>query len=396
MPSLTGRLVNTGAFQNPAAISQTWDVTMPAALDPITESGPFQETLSGLATRELRRARRVPPLLRGRRSARRADCPDTAGAPFALRPVLQLDATATAARLSFEALILALRRAFAEEGCKFPCATRTASPTRRRRRQRAADAGLKPGGLFGLKTVMIFPGSGAGLPGCTRSALFDASTGVPLAQLDGNEITSPHRRRRGIGHCPFLARGMHDAIAGARLRPRRACCPAAMRCVRPITRDAGVEPPARGAIALAREWREQGIDARAVTDLDAAVHEVDIVSCATLASAALVRARGCARHAPRPDRQLHAADARVTRRASRAAASSSTPRRLAKSGDVLGMSPRARSRSGAAAGHAGAAGARRARAAARPARSRSSRRWATRSKTSPLQKSLVAAAMLGR
>ena len=28
---------------------------MPAALDPITESGPFQETLSGLATRELRR-----------------------------------------------------------------------------------------------------------------------------------------------------------------------------------------------------------------------------------------------------------------------------------------------------------------------------------------------------
>lgn len=54
MPSLTGRLVNTGAFQNAAAISQTWDVTMPAALDPITESGPFQETLSGLATRELR------------------------------------------------------------------------------------------------------------------------------------------------------------------------------------------------------------------------------------------------------------------------------------------------------------------------------------------------------
>ena len=40
-----------------------------------------------------------------------------------------------------------------------------------------------------------------------------------------------------------------------------------------------------GAIALAREWREQGVDARAVTDLDAAVHGADIVSCATLASA---------------------------------------------------------------------------------------------------------------
>ncbi len=59
LPSLTERLVNAegrrgGAFQNPNAISQTWDVTMPAAFDPITESGPFQETLTGLVTRELR------------------------------------------------------------------------------------------------------------------------------------------------------------------------------------------------------------------------------------------------------------------------------------------------------------------------------------------------------
>ena len=30
-----------------------WDVTMPAALDPLRESGPFAEPLRGLATREL-------------------------------------------------------------------------------------------------------------------------------------------------------------------------------------------------------------------------------------------------------------------------------------------------------------------------------------------------------
>jgi hypothetical protein len=30
-----------------------WDVTMPAALDPLTESGPFTETMNGLVTREL-------------------------------------------------------------------------------------------------------------------------------------------------------------------------------------------------------------------------------------------------------------------------------------------------------------------------------------------------------
>lgn len=59
LPSLSERLLNldtrrSGAFQNPRAISHTWDVTMPAALDPVAESGPFQETLAGLATRELR------------------------------------------------------------------------------------------------------------------------------------------------------------------------------------------------------------------------------------------------------------------------------------------------------------------------------------------------------
>jgi hypothetical protein len=59
LPSLTERLVNVdarraGDFQNSSSFTGTWDVTMPAALDPITESGPFQEPLRGLVTRELR------------------------------------------------------------------------------------------------------------------------------------------------------------------------------------------------------------------------------------------------------------------------------------------------------------------------------------------------------
>ena len=59
LPSLTERLVNVDArrgrdFQNSSSFTGTWDVTMPAALDPLTESGPFQEPLAGLVTRELR------------------------------------------------------------------------------------------------------------------------------------------------------------------------------------------------------------------------------------------------------------------------------------------------------------------------------------------------------
>lgn len=206
--------------------------------------------------------------------------------------MLQLDATATAARLSFEALIPALRRAFAEEGCEVPL----------RHTHRIADpAGAggsvllmpawKPGGLFGLKTVMIFPGNGArGLPGLhSLYMLFDASTGVPLAQLDGNEITTRRTAAAAALAASFLAR--EDAARLLVLGCGRVArlLPEAMRCVRPITRVQVWNHRPEGAIALAREWREQGIDVQAVTDLDAAVHEADIVSCATLASAPLVR-----------------------------------------------------------------------------------------------------------
>ena len=206
--------------------------------------------------------------------------------------MLQLDATATAARLSFEALIPALRRAFAEEGCEVPL----------RHTHRIADpAGAggsvllmpawKPGGLFGLKTVMIFPGNGArGLPGLhSLYMLFDASTGVPLAQLDGNQITTRSTAAAAALAASFLAR--EDAARLLVLGCGRVArlLPEAMRCVRPITRVQVWNHRPEGALALAREWREQGIDVQAVTDLDAAVHEADIVSCATLASAPLVR-----------------------------------------------------------------------------------------------------------
>lgn len=62
LPSLADtlgkRLVHGGVrstdFQNSSTFSSVWDATMPAALDPLQESGPFVESVRGLATRELR------------------------------------------------------------------------------------------------------------------------------------------------------------------------------------------------------------------------------------------------------------------------------------------------------------------------------------------------------
>ena len=56
--TLARRLAHGGVrasdFQNSSTFSSVWDPTMPAALDPLQESGPFVESVRGLVTRELR------------------------------------------------------------------------------------------------------------------------------------------------------------------------------------------------------------------------------------------------------------------------------------------------------------------------------------------------------
>ncbi len=205
--------------------------------------------------------------------------------------MLHLDATATAAPLGWPDLIAALRGAFAE-GRVVPL----------RHTHRIADpAGTggtlllmpawQPGRWLGLKTVGIFPGNGArGLPGLHSTyTLFDATTGVPLALLDGDVITSRRTAAASALAASFLAR--EDATTLLVLGSGRVASllPGAMRCARTIERVLVWNHRPDGAQALARQWCNEGIDAQAVTDLQAAVAEADIVSCATLATAALLR-----------------------------------------------------------------------------------------------------------
>lgn len=203
----------------------------------------------------------------------------------------QFDATATAAALDFAALIPALRRAFVA-GCELPL----------RHTHRIDDPhgpggtlllmpAWRPGGLLGLKTVGIFPGNGArGLPGLHSTyTLFDACSGVPLAQLDGNVITSRRTAAASALAASFLARA--DAARLLVLGCGRVAqlLPEAMRAVRPITEVMVWNHRAAGAQALAAALRAQGFVAQAVDDLAAAVPRAHIVSAATLAGAPLVR-----------------------------------------------------------------------------------------------------------
>jgi ornithine cyclodeaminase/alanine dehydrogenase-like protein (mu-crystallin family) len=156
----------------------------------------------------------------------------------------------------------------------------------------------QPGGRLGIKTVNVFAANAdRGLPALHATyLLFDATTGVPLAQLDGSEITTRRTVAASALAASYLARpdATRLLVVGAGRLAREV--PAAMRSVRPSIGEIRVwnHQPAR-AEALAQDWRAQGLPALAVTDLEAAVRSADIVSCVTLSTAPLVQGRGWAR-----------------------------------------------------------------------------------------------------
>jgi ornithine cyclodeaminase len=202
-----------------------------------------------------------------------------------------VDTFTTRRELPFAALIEALRALFIE-GCEVPL----------RHSHRIDVPGAAPGTVllmpawrsgkrFGMKTVAIFPGNAAhGLPGLHASyLLLDATTGVPLALLDGSEITSRRTAAASALAASYLARSdsSHLLIVGA--GSVAALLAPAMRAVRPVERITVWNRDPSRARQLASELGAQGFDARATQQLEPAAGEADIISCATLSDQALIR-----------------------------------------------------------------------------------------------------------
>ena len=201
------------------------------------------------------------------------------------------DAAATRHALPFDALIPALQALFVQ-GCEVPPrqVNVIAEPGAAAVTSLVMPAWV-PGRHYGVKIVNIAPGNAArGLPGLHATyLLFDATTGVPLALLDGDQITSRRTAAASALAASWLARkeAHHLLVVGAGRVAQ--LLPAAYRVVRPIERvSVWARQPAQ-AVALAASWRRDGLDAHAVTDLAAAVRAADIVSCATLATEPLVQ-----------------------------------------------------------------------------------------------------------
>ncbi|MDQ0568430.1 ornithine cyclodeaminase/alanine dehydrogenase-like protein (mu-crystallin family) [Variovorax paradoxus] len=203
------------------------------------------------------------------------------------------DATATREPLTFARLVPALRSAFAADAQVPPRHVHSIETA-------GADKGTvlimpawSDAGFLGIKTINVFPGNGArGLPGLHATyVLYDARTGVPLAMMDGNELTARRTAAASALAASFLARA--DARRLLVLGTGRVAklLPAAHDSVRPIDEVQVWNHRPEGAEALAEQWRAEGFNARAVVsnELEAAVRQADIVSCATLATEPLVR-----------------------------------------------------------------------------------------------------------
>ncbi|MDE2093454.1 MAG: ornithine cyclodeaminase family protein [Burkholderiales bacterium] len=204
-----------------------------------------------------------------------------------------VDAAATRRHLGMAPLIEALRAMFVA-GCEVPL-----RHVHRIDGAHGSEGGTlllmpawRAGARLGIKTVTIFPGnSAAGRPGLHSTyLLFDATTGAPLAQLDGNEITSRRTAAAAALAASFLARPDARRLLVVGAGRVAALLAEAMQAVRPITEVQVWNHRPASALALAARLRDAGFEAHATDDLAGAVAGADIVSCATLSTTPLVRA----------------------------------------------------------------------------------------------------------
>jgi ornithine cyclodeaminase/alanine dehydrogenase-like protein (mu-crystallin family) len=200
------------------------------------------------------------------------------------------DAHATRNALPFERLIPALRKMFVTE-CVVPSrhVHELTAPNGEHVTSLLMPAWLE-GRYYGIKIINIASGNAArGLPGLHATyVLFDAVTGVPLALMDGNEITARRTAAASALAASFVAaaNAKHLLVVGAGRIAR--LLPDAYSSVRSIERVTVWARVGEDSLALAAALRDQGHNAHAAADLRSAVGEADIVSCATLSTAPLI------------------------------------------------------------------------------------------------------------
>lgn len=149
------------------------------------------------------------------------------------------------------------------------------------------------GQALGVKIATIFPGNSLrGLPAVNATyLLLDPGTGEPLALLDGAELTARRTAAASALASRFLSR--RDSarllmVGTGKLAPQLV---AAHASVRPITEVRVWGRRREAAEALSGMLADTVADVAPTPDLEAAVGNADIISCATLATEPLIEGR---------------------------------------------------------------------------------------------------------
>ena len=143
---------------------------------------------------------------------------------------------------------------------------------------------------LGIKTVNIFPSNSAkGLPGLFSTyVLYDARTGQPLAQMDGDAITSRRTAAASALAASRLARPDAKRLLVVGAGRVAALLPQAYHAVLPLDTVEVWARKAPQAEAMVQALQAQRLQAVVAPDLASAVARCDVISCATLATAPVI------------------------------------------------------------------------------------------------------------
>jgi ornithine cyclodeaminase len=148
-----------------------------------------------------------------------------------------------------------------------------------------------PGEYAGIKMVSVFPGNmRRSLPAIFGSYLLSsAASGQMLAVIEGGELTARRTAATSALASRYLSRPDAEEMLVCGTGRLSLNLMQAHGTVRPIQRYSIWGRNSEAAEKVAEEARALGLQAEAVSNVEAAARTADIISCATLSSEPLVR-----------------------------------------------------------------------------------------------------------
>jgi ornithine cyclodeaminase len=144
---------------------------------------------------------------------------------------------------------------------------------------------------LGVKIATVFPGNVEKALSAVHASYFlmDAGTGVPIAVLDGTELTRRRTAAASALASRYLSRTDSSTllmVGTGELAPHLVAAHASARDIGKVLIWGRREEAAR---ALKEKLTTLSVEGTVVTKLEAAVTEADIISCATLAKNPLIK-----------------------------------------------------------------------------------------------------------